>query len=69
MSNMSYCRFENTSDDLLDCVNAMQEACTLDELDLSEYESSAMKRMRKLCERFLEEYERLQNTDSESDFE
>ena len=59
MANMSYCRFENTSDDLLDCVNAMQEACELEELDLSEYESSAMKRMRKLCERFLEEYDRL----------
>lgn len=69
MSNMSYCRFENTSDDLLDCVNAMQEACTLDELDLSDEENRSMNRMRKLCERFLEEYERLQNTDSDCDFE
>lgn len=69
MSNMSYCRFENTSDDLLDCVNVMQEACTLEEMDLSEEETRSMNRMRKLCERFLEEYERLQNTDSDCDFE
>ena len=26
MPNMSYCRFENTAADLLDCLNAMQEA-------------------------------------------
>ena len=59
MSNMSYVRFENTSDDLLDCVNVMQEACDLEELDLSEDESRSMKRMHKLCKRFLEEYGRL----------
>jgi len=69
MSNMSYCRFENTSDDLFDCLNAMQDASTLEIMDLSEEETRSMNRMRRLCERFLEEYERLQNTDSESDFE
>jgi len=69
MSNMSYCRFENTSDDLFDCLNAMQDASTLEIMDLSEEETRSMNRMRRLCERFLEEYERLQNTASESDFE
>ena len=59
MANMSYCRFENTSKDLRDCVNAMEEAYDMEELDLSSYELSAMKYMRKLCEKFLEESDRL----------
>ena len=59
MANMSYCRFENTAGDLYDCVNAMQEEDTIEDMDLSEEELRAMKRMRKLCERFLEEYDRL----------
>ena len=35
MSNMSYCRFENTARDLRDCVNAYQSG---DVADLNEYE-------------------------------
>ena len=35
MSNMSYCRFENTARDLRDCVNAYQSG---DVADLKEYE-------------------------------
>ena len=41
MSNMSYCRFENTSRDLQDCIEAIQnhyEECT----DLSRYELRAL---------------------------
>ena len=41
MSNMSYCRFENTSKDLQDCIEAIQnhyEECT----DLSRYELRAL---------------------------
>ena len=41
MSNMSYCRFENTSRDLQDCIEAIQdhyEQCT----DLSRYELRAL---------------------------
>ena len=34
MSNMSYCRFENTSNDLEDCVGAMAEAKTMKEMGL-----------------------------------
>lgn len=63
MANMSYCRFQNTSNDLLDCVNAMQEEETLQDLDLSEEELRAMVRMVKLCGRFVEEYERLEGSE------
>jgi len=61
MSNMSYCRFENTSTDLKDCVLTMEEelndAGDLEEL--GEYELRAFHQMKDLCERFLEAYERL----------
>ena len=63
MANMSYCRFQNTASDLLDCVNTMQDEETLQDLDLSEEELRAMVRMVKLCGRFVEEYERLQNAE------
>ena len=59
MANMSYCRFENTSNDLADCVGVMQEAYSKEELDLNEYEKDAYARMKKLCKAFLEEDARL----------
>lgn len=64
MANMSYCRFENTSGDLRDCVGAMQEAYDLQEMDLSKYERNAMKYMRELCEQFIEEHDRLMSAES-----
>lgn len=36
MSNMSYCRFENTLTDLQDCEEALQELSSLAELNESE---------------------------------
>lgn len=65
MSNMSYCRFSNTSNDLRDCVDAMEEAYDLPELDLSRTELNAMKYMRQLCEKFIEEHDRLLAAESE----
>lgn len=62
MANMSYCRFENTNHDLRDCVGAMEEAYDMEELDLSKTELSAMKNMRWLCEKFIEEFDRLEGT-------
>lgn len=59
MANMSYCRFENTANDLRDCVDAMEEAYDMADLDLSAYELSSMKYMRQLCEKFLAESDRL----------
>ena len=42
MSNMSYCRFENTSDDLQDCLNAIYNGETE---DLNEYEQRGLKKI------------------------
>ena len=63
MSNMSYCRFSNTSQDLRDCVNAMDEAYNLRDMDLSSDELHSMKWMRKLCNEFLANLERLENAE------
>ena len=59
MANMSYCMFENTSNDLRDCVSAMEEAYDVPELDLSESEMISMQYMYRLCKNFLAEYDRL----------
>ena len=50
MSNMSYCRFENTLPDLRDCLEHM------DELDLSDDESRARKRLIKVCKEIADDY-------------
>lgn len=61
MSNMSYCRFGNTSNYLRDCVHTMEESASLDELDLSSSEQRSMEMMAELCTKFIEEYNRLTN--------
>ncbi len=50
MPNMSYCRFQNTLTDLLDC----QEA--LDDKDLSAEEATARERMLLLCEQITTDF-------------
>ena len=64
MPNMSYCRFENTTKDMQDCINAIEEG---DTKDLSRYEASALRYFLDLAdeikqyqpdiEAILEEYE------------
>jgi len=54
MANMSYCMFENTGNDLAQCVRAMLEADSIEDLDLSPYEQTAFERMKMLCQEFLE---------------
>jgi len=65
MANMSYCRFENTSNDLTDCQCAIEDALN-DEVsfvefieDMSEYERRAVRRMYRQCKDFIEAYEEL----------
>jgi hypothetical protein len=48
MSNMSYCRFENTYNDLRDCYN------NIDNTDLSKTEEAARKRLIELCQSIVE---------------
>ena len=50
MSNMSYCRFENTYNDLLDCAGALEQR---DELSSSEKEYR--ERMLHICADMLEQ--------------
>jgi len=51
MSNMAYCRFENTYSDLEDCVRSLGEK-SLEEL--SDQEKKFAEAMRELCEEYLE---------------
>ena len=50
MSNMSYCRFRNTEDDLDDCISALQEV----DLPQSKEECQAALRMQAKAELFIE---------------
>ena len=53
MSNMSYCRFQNTLQDLQDCYNHIDDA-----RDLSPDETIAKKRLIELCQEIAEYAER-----------
>jgi len=61
MPSMSYCMFENTSMELDQVIEAMENAESLDELDLNEHERSAFYGMYKQARAFLAEHERLLN--------
>ena len=85
MSNMSYCRFQNTLRDMCDCVYDMQERANNDGLDehgeaLSDYEKSALRSMYNLASEMvknfnedniemLTEAESVENQDIEEDEE
>ena len=56
---MSYCRFQNTSGDLQDCLEVMQELIYNWER-LSQKELSAMHNMKLIAEEFLELYDDLE---------
>ena len=67
MANMSYCRFENTNNDLVDCINAIGQAIENGQThaefmaELNEYERSAIKRLLGNCAQFIEYMEELEN--------
>lgn len=60
MPNMSYCRFENTLEDLKDCYSAM------DGDDLSKSEFDARKQMIELCWIIFNEYSYLADEEFEN---
>lgn len=62
--NMSYCMFQNTANDLRHCVEAMDEAETMADLDLSRDEKRSYDLMREFCQNFLDCAERLDHTES-----
>jgi len=51
MSNMSYCKFRNTLDDLRDCLDYIGDPVTCDD-----EEERARKRLIKLCKDIADEY-------------
>ena len=54
MANMSYCRFENTANDLQDCIYAIQD----NEInDMSTYEIRGAKDLIELARDFINNYE------------
>ena len=60
MPSMSYCMFENTSLEMQQIVDTMEEAMTWEDLDLNEYENHARKRLYDLCESYLNLYSNLE---------
>lgn len=58
MANMGYCRFRNTESDLLNCVQALQcgDLETHDSDGITA-EMKAAQRMKKLCERYIAEFD------------
>lgn len=60
MANMSYCRFENTLIDVNDCLNAMDDSWSFDDLRLNDYEKVAIRNMVDACQSFLSNYRRLE---------
>jgi len=52
MANMSYCRFENTYKDLVDCYNAMMDGIE----DLSSTEKKYFEKMVKLCKQIADDF-------------
>lgn len=59
MPSISYCKFENTSNDLAQCLDAMTEANSIDDLDLNQYEQEAFRTMYDMCKEYVAEYKRL----------
>ncbi len=51
MPNMSYCRFENTAQDLQDCLYALEEGETT---ELSRFELRGLRNLLRLCEEFVD---------------
>jgi hypothetical protein len=57
MSNMSYCRFENTSRDLQDCVEAINNGETT---ELNSYEIDGLANILDLAEEIIDNQEYIQ---------
>jgi hypothetical protein len=61
MSNMSYCRFENTLSDLKDCIEPLYQGCLVNENEygeyLSQYEFDSAIKLIELCREITEMYQ------------
>ena len=62
--NMTYCMFENTANDLRQCLESMDAAETLAELDLSRDEKRSYDLMREFCQNFVDIAHRLDHAEA-----
>ena len=62
--NMTYCMFQNTATDLRHCLESMDAAETLAELELSRDEKRSYDLMRDYCKNFLDIANRLDDADA-----
>ena len=66
MANMSYCRFYNTSHDLRDCLDALEDISSFSDIE-SEDEDRAIHRIAALAQLYLDRYEELQQIAEEQE--
>jgi hypothetical protein len=66
---MSYCRFENTYQDLQDCYDALQESGSVNELekDRNEYEKKYVRKLVEMCKNIAEEFGDYDEEDEEDE--
>ena len=62
--NMTYCMFENTANDLRQCLESMDAAETRAELDLSRDEKRSYDLMREFCQNFVDIAHRLDHAEA-----
>ena len=62
--NMTYCMFQNTATDLRHCLESMDAAETLAELELSRDEKRSYDLMREFCQNFLDIADRLDHAEA-----
>ena len=62
--NMTYCMFQNTATDLRQCLESMDAAETLSELDLSRDEKRSYDLMREFCQNFVDIAHRLDHAEA-----
>lgn len=75
MPNMSYCRFENTLEDLKDCYDALREESPRELMEeASQYEKDAIIRLIEVCQKIsqrfdVEDYEEAKERSEENEDE
>jgi hypothetical protein len=63
---MSYCRFQNTLNDLRDCKNEMDDAYTISDMGLSNDERHAMIRLVNVCQEIIDNFDRMEAMEIET---
>lgn len=59
MPSMSYCMFENTSNEMGQVLNKMSQSDSIDDLDMNEYEQRAFRDLYEQCQEYIVRYREL----------